>query len=271
MGDRRKRHAADPVALSPGVSGAGQDLGWLAEEAELNAYPPVRQALFGGWVLRFSEGGARRGGNSATPIRPDCDDGDDFIAAAEALYRWRGSVPLFRVPTIVTSAIDHRLTARGYTREGESCTIYGPMRGIAAERDPQVRLLPAPTPRWFAAMARLQGHTPVQAAVYRRIVRNIAVPAAFALLAADGEPAALAYAALHRGLLCYESVIADPRRRRQGLARRVIAGLADWGSGLGANAACLQVEASNVPARALYDRFGLTVELSRYHYFRAVM
>ncbi|MGH7093311.1 MAG: GNAT family N-acetyltransferase, partial [Stellaceae bacterium] len=234
------------------MSGVHRDLHWLAEEAELNAYPPVRQALLGGWVLRFSEGGARRGGNSATPIRPDCDDGGDFIAAAEALYRGRGSVPLFRVPTIVTSAIVQRLTARGYTREGESCTIYGPMRGIADEPDPQVRLLPAPTPRWFAAMARLQGRTPVQAAVYRRIVRNIAVPAAFALLAADGEPAALAYATLHRGLLCYESVIADPHRRRQGFAWRVIATLADWGRAAGADAACLQVEAGNAPARVLY-------------------
>lgn len=251
------------------MSAADTGLGWLAEEVELNTYPPVRQVLYGGWALRFSEGGARRGGNSATPIRADCEDDDAFIAAAEALYRRRGQAPLFRVPTIVTSAITTRLKARGYAREGESCTIYGAMHGIAAAPDPDVRLLSAPTPRWFATMARLQGHTPTQAAVYRRIVQNIAVPAAFAVLAADGEPAALAYAGIHRGILCYESVIADPNRRRQGFSRRVIAALADWGRANGADSACLQVEAGNAPARALYDRFGLTAELSRYHYWRA--
>lgn len=133
MDNRRQRSAADAVALSAGV--AAQDVGWLAEEVELNAYPPVRHVLHGGWVLRFGEGGARRGGNSATPIRPDCDDDDAFIATAEALYRRRGSVPLFRVPTIVTSAIEARLAKHGYAREGESLTIYGSMRGIAAEPD----------------------------------------------------------------------------------------------------------------------------------------
>jgi N-acetylglutamate synthase len=63
-------------------------------------------------------------------------------------------------------------------------------------------------------------------------------------------------------------VITDPRRRRQGLGYRVIAALAAWARESGAEAACLQVEAGNAPARALYQRFGLTTELYHYHYRR---
>ena len=117
-------------------------------------------------------------------------------------------------------------------------------------------------------MAALQGRTAEQSAVYRNIVRAIALPAAFAVLKIDGAPAALAYGVVHLGLLCYELVVTDRARRRQGMARRVIATLAAWGREHGADAACLQVEADNTPARALYHGFGLTTELSRYHYRR---
>ena len=114
----------------------------------------------------------------------------------------------------------------------------------------------------------LQHYSPSQADAYRRIVGAIAVPARFALAAVDGTPAALAYGAIHDGLLCYESVITDPRRRRQGLARRVIAALAAWAPASGAGGVCLQVEANNAPARALYTGFGLR-EVYSYHYRRA--
>jgi len=271
MDHRRDRHAAgDTLALRAGVSSAaGSALAWRVEEAELSAFPAVRQVVLGGWALRFSEGGPRRAANSANPLRPDCDCGDELIDAVAALYRRRGVTPLFRVPSMIAPVLDERLAARGYTHEGESCVLHGPMTAIPAERDPKVRLLASPSPRWFAAMAGLQGHTPGQSTVYRRILRAIALPSVFAELRGDGRPVALAYAVIHDRLLVYESVITNHRLRRQGLARRVIATLAAWGRESGAEAACLQVEADNMPARALYDGFGLTRELSRYHYRRA--
>src|SRR5271167_4601045 len=228
----------------------GSDLAWRVEMAELNSFPSVRQVLLGGWVLRFSEGGPRRGANSASPLCSDCDDGDRLIDTAAMSYRRRGSPPLFRIPSIIPDAIDARLAARGCTAEGESCVLYGPITAIAAERDSSVRLLAAPTPRWSAAMAAAQGRTPKQSAVYRRIVHAIALPAAFAVLSIKDEPAVLAYAAIHDGLLSYQSVVTDRRYRRLGLARRVLATLAAWGRDNGAKAACLQVEADNAPARA---------------------
>jgi ribosomal protein S18 acetylase RimI-like enzyme len=88
------------------------------------------------------------------------------------------------------------------------------------------------------------------------------------MLTIDGTPAALAYGALHDGLFCYESVITDPNRRRQGLGRRLLATLAGWACDNGAAAACLQVEAHNTAGRALYASFGLGQELFRYHYRR---
>ena len=117
-------------------------------------------------------------------------------------------------------------------------------------------------------MAELQGQTPEQAAVYRRVVESIVVPAGFASLREEGEWAALAFGALHEGWLCCESVVADPRRRGRGHARRLMSALLAWGAARGARAVCLQVAADNAPALALYRSLGLRRELYRYHYRR---
>jgi ribosomal protein S18 acetylase RimI-like enzyme len=64
-------------------------------------------------------------------------------------------------------------------------------------------------------------------------------------------------------------MITDPGRRRSGHARRVLEALADWGMREGAAGLCLEVDAANAPARALYEAFGIGTELYRYHYRRA--
>jgi len=242
-------------------------LPWRIEETCFNAFPSLKQVLLRNWLLRFSAGLSRRA-NSVNPLGPECAGITAAIAAGEALYRAQGLPTIFRVPSIADAALDRELAALSYTEEGESCVLYGPIDGLAAMADPAVRLLTTPEAEWLRAMARLQGHTAAQSAIYRRIVGAIAIPARFALLVVDGAPAALAYGAIHDGLLVYESVVTDPRQRRQGLARRVIASLAFWAADSGAAGVCLQVEASNAPARALYAGFGMA-ELYRYHYRRA--
>jgi ribosomal protein S18 acetylase RimI-like enzyme len=242
-------------------------LTWRVEETCLNAWPALRQVLLDGWVLRFSEGLTRRA-NSANPLRGPREAGGDLIATCEMLYQKRQLPTIFRLPSIIEPDLEEQLDALGYGREGESCVRYGDLTGVEISSDADVRLLSRPSREWFAAMAALQKHTAEQRRTYRRIVGSIAIPAAFSALAIDGQFVALAYGAIHKRLLCYESVITDPRRQRRGYARRVIAGLAAWAKDQGAEGACLEVEMRNVPALALYDAIGLKTELYRYHYRR---
>lgn len=250
---------------------------WAVEECAINGFPPLRQVVYGGWLLRFSNG-VRRTANSVTPLcQPagePAGDLDAVVAAAELLYARENQPTIFRIPSFLDPAIDRALAARGYSEEGESLIIEGPLDPIIAAAAPfggadAVQLSPRPTPQWFAAMARLQGQAPAFHATYREIVGGVVLPAAFAELTADGAPAALAYGIVHRGMLCFESVVTDAQHRRKGYSRRVLAALTRWARANGARRATLQVEASNTPGRTLYHSIGMTTELHRYHYRRA--
>jgi N-acetylglutamate synthase len=243
------------------------DLAWRVERACRNAWPALRQVWLGDWQLRLAEGLTRRA-NSANPLRPDYRDSEALVAACEAFYLRHNQRAIFRLPTIIDTALERRLAAAGYTGEGESLVLHGDIAEVAAASDPAVQLLPQPSAAWFAAMADLQGQDDRQRRTYRRIVERLAVPAVVALLTVDGEPAALAYGAVSEGLLCCESVVADRRRRRQGFARRIVSSLAAWGGKRGVEGVCLEVEATNLAALALYERIGLKTELYRYHYRR---
>jgi len=245
-----------------------QSLAWRVEETELNAWPALREVYLSGWLLRFSGGRVSRRANSVNPLTLDSRGDDALIAVCEGYYRRNELPTIFRIVSLLDPGLDARLHARGYTAEGQSRTIYGAIDQIPAVPDRQVTLLPRPTARWSAAMSVLQGHTAAQAGTYRRMLSRIAVPARFAMLTVDGAPTALAYAAFHAGLFCYESVITDPALRRRGYTRRVLGALAAWAKAEGAIGACLQVQADNAPALPLYHSIGLTTELYRYHYRR---
>ncbi len=241
-------------------------LRWRVEEACLNAWPALRQVLFGGWVLRFS-GGLTRRANSANPLGFERADADPLIAGCEALYFDNRQPTIFRLPSLIGSALDEHLAARGYSSEGLSLVLYAEIGAIQTAPDPAVRLTPRPAKEWLAAMAVLQGQTKRQAMLYRAIVGALAIPAAFAALIDGGRVAALAFGAIHEAVICYESVVTDPQQLRRGYAQRIMASLASWAKERGATAACLEVEAANSPAVALYQRLGFR-EIYRYHYRR---
>jgi ribosomal protein S18 acetylase RimI-like enzyme len=82
------------------------------------------------------------------------------------------------------------------------------------------------------------------------------------LLAEDDEgPAGLALARLDGPRICLlDTIYVRPRARRRGLARALMAEVAAWGRRHGALYMTLEVLASNVEARAVYERLGFEEE-----------
>ena len=244
-----------------------RDLGWRAERALLQAWPALSEQRVDGWVLRFGDGLTRRA-NSANPVTPEHGDIDRTITQVETRYRTGGLPAIFRVPSLVDTYIERRLDALGYTPEGETRTLFADISSLDARPDQGVILSAAPSANWLRALTLLQGHDDNAANVYARIVEAITVPAAFAAIKLDGDLRAVAYGAVHDGMLCIESVATDTGYRRRGLAARLLTALFAWGASAGARGVCLQVMTENAPGRALYHRLGLRTELYQYHYRR---
>ncbi len=243
------------------------DLAWRMEAAFLRAWPALRCEEIGDWLLQFADGVSRRA-NSANPRRPQVRDLEPSIDACAARYRAARMPALFRVPSIVESAIDARLDRLGYTREGETATLCADISSVAADHDDTVEIATHPSAEWLTAMIAAQGHTDATARAYHRIVESIAAEAAFVGLRDQGRLASLAFGVVHDGFLIYESVITAAGFRGRGHARRALAALTAWGRRRGAGIACLQVQADNAPAVSLYRQLGLRDELYRYHYRR---
>lgn len=241
-------------------------LAWRIEETCLRAWPALREERVGPWLLRFADGLTRRS-NSANPCSAQIDDIAASIDACAACYRDSEQPAIFRIPSIIDPAVDAHLERLGYGAEGATITLHGPLANGHA--DAAVEIAATPDDDWLAAMNTLQIRSAPHAAIYARLVRAVAIPAGFARLRRDGETIALAYAALHDGLLCFESVITAPTERGRGHARRVLESLIAWGQAAGARAMCLQVEAHNAPAQKLYRGLGIDTEIYRYHYRRA--
>lgn len=245
-------------------------LTWRAEAACRAAWPAPEEIEGGGWRLRFAAGHSQRA-NSANPMRADPAGPGDILPWIEAEYAARGLPPIIRMPDLVDphhrAAFEVALVRRRYAAAGDSLTLYAELPQMPVRLDPDVRITPAPDGDWLATQAAWRGWDQVTCDRYRAIVTRVAAPAGFMALALPGGTAAMALVALHGGISCINSMASDPRARRQGHGRRLLGAALAWAMRQGAHAACLQVEADNAAALALYRAMGFTRQLYAYRYW----
>lgn len=237
------------------------DFLWRMEGACRAAWPALEEDVVDGWLLRLSGGGTRRV-NSLNPMPGRSLDAARVLDAAEARFAAAGQPALIRVADFARE-LDVELDRRGYGCEGRTRTLLAPLDGISAP-SPDIALLPKPDARWLAARERLGSHNNV----FRRMLAILEEPAAFAAAMTAGEVVAIAYGAIRDGVMVVESVATDPAFRGRGYARRMISALMAWAHRNGAAHSCLQVQADNAPALALYRRLGYERELYDYRYRR---
>ncbi len=244
------------------------NLAWRAEAACFNAWPSLRQVRFGDWIARGGAGFTRRI-NSANPLRRRAGGLEQDLEAIEATYRRWGTLPRFRIPSMIDPGADRRLEHLNYEAEAETLTLYADCADLATGDDRDVDVSPVLTRAWMEAKRVLSGLSPEQDRTYDAVLSQIAVPAGFARLRTDQILTAVAFGALHDRLLCVEGVVTEGRQRGKGFGRRLLSALVSWGVAAGAEGVCLQVEAGNGAGLGLYRSLGITRELYRYHYRRA--
>jgi RimJ/RimL family protein N-acetyltransferase len=239
-------------------------LSWRLEAALDAAWPSLEATEVGGWMVKRANGVSRRS-NSANPLGPDARLDSSATAAIQAIYRAAGRPAYVRIPSMLDSGVDAGLEHAGWSFEGESITLIGPLDGAGAS---DAELWPSPSLEWLAASHEINGREAPLTEAFDAVLRRLQAPAVFTAVRRQDRIVALAYGVLHRGWLCVEAVGTGAPWRGQGLAAQAVSALMGWAAGQGAQGVCLQTEAHNHAAQALYRRLGIGRELHRYHYRR---
>ncbi len=222
-------------------------------------WPPAARAACGPFTLRDGAGGGKR--VSASML--DGKLSEEALAAAEATLRARGARPLFMIRE-GDEALDAALDARGYAPVDPTVFYAAPIDAIAE------------TPR---PSSLFQCWPPL--ALQRQIWRDAGVgPERLAVMARAPEPrtafiarfqnraAGVGFCALDEEVAMLHALEIEPSFRRQGVARYMVRGMADWARAQGAAWFALAVTRRNIAARGLYSGLGME-EAGGYHYREA--
>jgi GNAT superfamily N-acetyltransferase len=284
--------AGKPVPPAPERRGAPhRALGVEAlEDVAADGWRPLELAWLGaaghGWRLRAAEGFTGRA-NSVLPVGDPGMPLDDAVSAAEDWYRERDLAPRFAVPWTLDAPVvdgaretplDAVLRARGYALDTPTLVMTGATREVAAAAlVPGSAGLPGglrldvddePDDAWLAVYRYRGADLPP---VARRLLLSAPAQVFVSVRSADdaaggaSTTVAVGRGASSRGWTGLTAMDVASAFRRRGLARAVVAAVAEWGLARGDRSAYLQVAEANDGARALYRACGFT-DHHGYHY-----
>jgi len=227
------------------------------DEVIAATWPAPESQELDGWQLRFGHGFTGKA-NSAWPRRDHRSiPVAEKIAAVEAYYRSRALRPKVQLsPASEPAGLDDELAGRGYERSGEVLieTVDSP---LDREASAEVRLLREPDEHWLGVWLAVRGYPRAEA---HRVLPMLGGDAVFARI----DDVAVGRAAAHGDRVAITSMATLPEGRRRGCARSILGALAAWADERGA-AICLAVEATNKPARALYEGVGFEPQYSYWY------
>lgn len=217
----------------------------------------------GDWLLRMTEGtnpmasAALLAGDPGGPI-------DEAIEAVARFYADRRRRAVARV--IADSDLDRTLTSRQWSlldveRSDNEVHLVGVAalaRRLTDVKTNEVVLEPSLTYDWLVGNDRAQANFAALAAALDL------TDAAFGSISDGAKQVARARANIVDGWAFVADLYVQPDQRRRGLARTMMAGMAQWVAEQGASVMALQVDAGNAPAQALYAGLGF----ERHHAYR---
>jgi ribosomal protein S18 acetylase RimI-like enzyme len=225
-----------------------------AEELGLQAVAarslrPAETERLGGWLLRADHGFTHRA-NSVLPLRQLGRPLDEALTAAHDWYAARGLPLQLQVPVESRRLLDADLGERGWGFELTTSMLVRRLDAGTGGGE-RVELSPEPDEAWLELYRGGTGATPEARAL---LTRHDTV--AFASVREAGRTVAVGRGTVDNGWLAVMAVEVDPRHRRAGHARAVLAALEAWGQEHGAARALLSVAAENTAALALYESCG---------------
>jgi N-acetylglutamate synthase len=222
-------------------------------------WPPASRTRSGPFTLRQGEGGGKR--VSAATLN-GCFSAAALEAAETALLK-RGDQPLFMIRA-GDEALDRALADRGYNVVDPTVFYAAPVDAIAEKPRPSSLFDCWPPLALQKQIWRDAGIGPERLAVMARAPE----PRAAFIARFRNRAAGVGFCALDGEVAMLHALEIEPSFRRQGVARYMVRGMADWARGRGAEWLALAVTERNLAARGLYTALGMA-EAGGYHYRQA--
>lgn len=242
------------------------------ERATLAAVAPETLEELDGWLLPCSSGTISRA-TSAVPLAHtpfDAVTAHSLIDRIEARYQARGLPAVFRLAdSDCFDMLRAQLSLRGYA-SGRAVWVQvgsaSAMRAVTCLAPADIST--APDAAW-AALFVGEGFDPAEGASRVRSLSR-ASGSLYASVREHGQTVAAGAGAFSHGWASVHGMRTHPAYRGQGLAGRVLAGLATATVQKGVERVFLQVEDGNDAALALYRRAGF-MPVWRYAYWRRLV
>jgi len=235
------------------------------ERATLAAVAPEALEEREGWLLPVDRGTVGRA-KSAVPLQHTSAN-PGVIGRIEAHYAALGLPAMFRLATAPSfEGLRHELLRRGYSAGKPTLVQLGTvsrMREVSSQ--PPAGTADAPDAAWTALFLG-EGFDPVDGASRVRTLAR-APDSVYASVREHAEVLAVGVAAFGHGWASVHGMRTAPGSRGQGLAGRVLAGLAEAALHRHTERVFLQVEEGNSAAQALYRRAGFATAWC-YEYWR---
>jgi GNAT superfamily N-acetyltransferase len=233
------------------------------------AVPAEEVRVAGGWLARRSADLPLKRANSVFPRGPSAAVEED-VTVCERYYRERGLPTRFQIsPASQPRELAKLLLARGYRAHSTTATYICALADVARPTHPKgfrAELMSTPSLAWWSVHDAAMPITPAQQAatnaMFGRIVENMV----FVYITLDGAGAGVGMSVLEGPWFGIFYIATSPRLRRRGVGRVVVQALMQWARSHGAERGYVQVEASNDPALALYERAGYAEHVYDYQY-----
>lgn len=220
-----------------------------SEEQAARACPARNTEMLDGWELRSDSWSACRG-NHIRAVAPSLQPFGEKIALCEEKRAREGKPARFRL-TALDGALERALQSRGYVVELSAvCMSLEKIPAYGQEAD--VRLSDDPG-GWFRDYYAVIGQT-----CALRSYALISGKCIYAAAYSDGVPVAVGMGVLDGETVGIYDLRVHTAYRRRGYGRAVVKALLAEGTRSGAVRACLQAEAENTAAVALYRSLGFT-------------
>jgi len=230
------------------------------EQASLDGLPALHTERYDGWLIRQSNGYARRA-NSVWPLYPSTLALEEKILHCEASYARAGLPCTFRLTQ--SSELDELLAARGYQRDAETVVQVLELP-TALPRPDIVELASKPDGAWMTTWQTLSDRAPL-AGIVEALLQAIPTPRVYATIQHDGEGVACGRAAMSGDWVGLFDLLVAPNWRRRGFGKELTRARLSWGIQQGARRAFAQVMDQNAAARQLQASLEF-VEAYRYWY-----